>query len=198
MTQSRSAFLFSRKPRWSVVVFLLNWFPIQSTIAQTIYTSDSSSVSFYSHTPIEDIEAVNAAATSMIEMSMRNIQFQVPTSAFQFENKMMQKHFNDGYLEPRKFPYATFRGKLSDSLDLSIDTIYRVEAIGMLNVHGIDRVGTFKGDFVCRDSIAALRVEFKIILEDHGVKVPGAIFDNVAKEVDVKMYFRYRPYRKTG
>lgn len=175
---------------------LLNCALVQGTIAQTIYTSDSSSVSFYSHTPIEDIEAVNAAATSMMEMSLKNIQFQVPTSAFQFENKMMQKHFNDGYLEPRKFPYATFRGKLSDSLDLSIDTVYRVEAIGMLNVHGIDRVGTFKGEMVCKDSIAALTVAFKIILADHGVKIPGAIFDNVAKEVEVKMYFRYRPYRK--
>lgn len=177
-------------------ILLLNWVLGQRVIAQTIYTSDSSSVSFSSHTPIEDIEAHNAASTSMIEMSSQSIQFQVPVSAFQFANKMMQEHFNDGYLEPQKFPYATFRGKLSDSLDLSIDTNYRVETIGMLNVHGIDRVGTFKGELVCKDSVAALFSVFKIVLADHGVKVPGAIFDNVAKEVAVKMYFRYRPFRK--
>lgn len=108
----------------------------------------------------------------------------------------MQEHFQEGYLEPKKFPFATFRGKLSDSLDLSIDTVYQVQAIGMLNVHGTDRVRTFDGVITCKDSVAALRASFDLVLADHEVKVPGAVFDNIAKMVKVEVYFRLSLFRE--
>ena len=164
--------------------------------SQTVYVSDSSAVSFRSETPLETIEALNHASTVMINMPDRTVQVKVPVSAFQFQNKLMQEHFNEGYLEPEKFPYATFRGKLSDSLDLSIDTVYAVQAIGMLNVHGIDRVHEFIGKIVCEDSIAQLQSKFNLVLEDHEVKVPGVVFDNIAKQVSVRVYFRLSPFRK--
>ncbi|MCF8276286.1 MAG: YceI family protein [Flavobacteriales bacterium] len=179
---------------WMAGLLLFAW--VDRASGQSVYTSDTSSVSFFSSTPLEDIKAHNEASTAIIEMSTRTLRFQVPIAAFQFDNTLMQEHFNEGYLEPSKFPYATFRGKLSDSLDLSIDTVYKIEATGMLNVHGIDRVGTYNGVISCEDSIATLVTDFKILLADHAVKIPGVVFDNVAKEVEVKMFFRFIPYRK--
>lgn len=166
--------------------------------AQTVYTSDSSAVAFLSETPIENIKAINHASTAMIEMSSQVVKIQVPIAAFHFDNRLMQEHFQDGYLEPKKFPFATFRGKLSDSLDLSIDTVYQVSATGMLNVHGVDRVHTFSGTLVCQDSVAKLNSEFQIVLADHEVKVPGAVFDSVAKHVKVDVYFRLKIFQKEG
>jgi hypothetical protein len=164
--------------------------------AQSVYVSDSSSVGFNSTTPIELISAVNQAATAMIEMASQSVKVQVPVAAFQFENKLMQEHFNEGYLEPRKFPYATFRGKLSDSLDLSVDTLYIVEATGMLNVHGTDRVHSFTGLMICKDSVVEFTTDFSLLLADHGVKVPGPVFENIAKEVSIEVYFRLVPFKK--
>lgn len=164
--------------------------------AQTVYTSDSSWVSFASETPIERIKGLNHASTAVIEMSARTVKIQVPVAAFRFDNRLMQEHFQEGYLEPKKFPFATFRGKLSDSLDLSIDTVYQVQAIGMLNVHGTDRVRTFDGVITCKDSVAALRASFDLVLADHEVKVPGAVFENIAKMVKVEVYFRLLPFRE--
>lgn len=177
---------------FSVVFVLMNGF----SRAQTVYTSDSSSVSFFSKTPLENISAINYASTAMIEMSSRTVKIQVPVSAFRFENHLMQEHFNEGYLDPRKFPLATFNGRLSDSLDLSIDTIYTVNATGMLNVHGIDRMHSLQGVITCKDSIATLVCKFPIQLADHNVKIPAAVFDNIAKQVDVDVYFRLKMYRK--
>jgi len=176
-------------------VAVLHLLPVVG-FAQTIYKSDSSHVSFYSKTPIEAIEAHNHASTSLIEMASRSIRFQVPVIGFQFQIKLMQEHFNDGYLDPKQFPYAQFNGKLSDSLDLSIDTTYNVTATGTMKLHGVDRMGVYPGVFTCKDSIATLQTEFKIVLADHGIKIPGAVFDSVAKEVTVKVYFRYVPFRK--
>ena len=164
--------------------------------AQTVCTSDSSLVSFASETPIERIKGLNHASTAVIEMSARTVKIQVPVAAFRFDNRLMQEHFQEGYLEPKKFPFATFRGKLSDSLDLSIDTVYQVQATGMLNVHGTDRVRTFDGVITCKDSVAALRANFDLVLADHEVKVPGAVFENIAKMVKVEVYFRLLPFRE--
>lgn len=168
----------------------------QTALAQTVYVSDSSSVTFNSTTPIELISAVNHASTAMIEMASKTVKVQVPVAAFQFENKMMQEHFTEGYLEPRKFPYATFRGKLSDSLDLSVDTLYIVEATGMLNVHGIDRVHSFTGLMICKDSVVELTTDFSLLLSDHEIKVPGPVFENIAKEVSIEVYFRLGPFKR--
>ena len=164
--------------------------------AQSVYVSDSSQVSFFSETPIESISALNSASTAMVNMSDQTVKVQVPVAAFQFQNKLMQDHFNEGYLEPEKFPYATFRGKLSDSLDFSIDTVYAVQAIGMLNVHGINRVHTLLGNMVCKDSIVQLNSEFNLVLEDHNVKVPGVVFESIAKQVKVDVYFRLILYKQ--
>lgn len=197
MIQTASSSLGSTMKRWIFgAAALLGSTASQQLEAQTVYTSDSSSVSFFSHTPIEDVKAVNYASTAIIEMISRSVRIQVPVAAFQFENHLMQEHFNEGYLEPQKFPYATFRGKLSDSLDLSIDTVYSVEATGMLSVHGIDRVHTFSGTLVCQNSVAQLTSNFELVLADHEVKVPGAVFDNIAKLVKVDVYFRMHPYKE--
>lgn len=180
----------------SGAVALLAFTTASQLQAQTVYTSDSSLVKFLSETPIENIKAINHASTAMIDMASRSVKIQVPVAAFRFDNRMMQDHFQDGYLEPKKFPFATFRGKLTDSLDLSIDTVYQVEATGMLNVHGVDRVHTFSGTLVCKDSVAQLNSEFQLVLADHEIKIPGAVFDSVAKHVKVDVYFRLKVFRK--
>ena len=164
--------------------------------AQPIYTTDTSMVSFFSETPVENIEAFNAASTSLLNVDKKDLVFRVPISGFRFEKPLMEEHFNENYMETEKFPYATFKGKLSDTLDLTIDTIYRVSATGMMNMHGIDQAKTYEGVFECKDGVATLRCEFQVPLEEHKIKVPKVVFANIAEVIDVKVFFRYKPYEK--
>lgn len=164
--------------------------------AQAIYTTDTSMVSFFSSTPIENIEAYNSASTSLINVPKKEIAFRVPISGFQFEKPLMQEHFNENYLESEKFPYATFKGKLSDSLDISKDTIYNVSATGMMNIHGQDRAEVFQGMIICQDGRATLHCDFAVALENYKIKVPKVVFANIAETIEVKTYFEYKPYEK--
>jgi hypothetical protein len=91
--------------RWGFVCLALLAIHFQSE-AQTQYASDSSAIRFFSKTPIENIEAVNHKATSTISPAEYSIQFQVPMSGFQFENGLMQKHFNSMYLETDKISFC--------------------------------------------------------------------------------------------
>jgi polyisoprenoid-binding protein YceI len=108
----------------------------------------------------------------------------------------MEEHFNENYMETEKFPYATFKGKLSDTLDLTKDTIYRVSATGMMNIHGVNQAQTYEGVIESKNGMATLRCEFKVPLKDHKIKVPKVVFANIAEVIDVKVFFQYKPYEK--
>ena len=164
--------------------------------AQPIYTTDTSMISFFSSTPMENIEAFNAASTSLLNVDKKDIVFRVPISGFRFEKPLMEEHFNENYMETEKFPYATFKGKLSDTLDLTKDTIYRVSATGMMNMHGVDQAQTYEGVFECKDGTATLTCKFKVALKDHKIKVPKVVFANIAEFIDVNVFFQYKPYEK--
>lgn len=164
--------------------------------AQVIYTTDSSRVSFFSATPVEDITAVNGASTSLLNLSNNDIAFRVPITGFQFEKPLMQEHFNENYLESSKYPTASFKGKLSVTLDLKKDTVYKVTATGIMNIHGVDRPETYKGTIVCKNGMATLTCDFKVALADYKIKVPKVVFANIAEIIEVKTYFHYKPYEK--
>ena len=166
------------------------------SFSQAIYTTDTSMVSFFSATPVENISAFNTASTSLLNVAKKEIVFRVPISGFQFEKPLMQEHFNENYMETEKYPYATFKGKLSDSLDISKDTIYNVTATGMMNVHGMDRAETYNGMIVCKGGRAKLSCDFAIALKHYNIKVPKVVFANIAEVIEVKTYFEYKPYEK--
>lgn len=168
----------------------------QMLFAQPIYTTDTTMISFFSSTPMENIEAFNSASTSLLNVDKKDIVFRVPISGFEFEKPLMQEHFNENYMETEKYPYATFKGKLSDTLDLTKDTVYRVSATGMMNMHGVDQAQTYEGIFDCKDGTATLRCKFQVLLKDHKIKVPKVVFANIAEVIDVNVFFQYKPYEK--
>ncbi|MCB0754016.1 MAG: YceI family protein [Flavobacteriales bacterium] len=165
-----------------------------SLLAQEIYKADSSEIRFFSSTPIENIEATNSTSTSLLNLARNEVSFRVPISGFVFDKSLMQEHFNENYMEAEKFPYATFKGKLSDTLDLCKDTVYHISATGLMNIHGVDQANTYNGIIQSNDGKATLTCEFKVALADHNIKVPSVVFANIAKEIEVKATFYYVPF----
>ena len=80
------------------------------------YTIKSSKIEFYSYAPLEDITAINTESIGAIDLSTNEFLIKIPVSAFEFPNKLMQKHFNDSYLETDKYPECLFRGKILDDM----------------------------------------------------------------------------------
>jgi len=160
-------------------------------MAQSVYVSDTSSIRFFSRTPLENIEAVNHEGKSTISPSNYTVQFQVPVTGFRFANKLMEKHFNSMYLETDKFPFASFRGKVADSLDLSMDTVYLTKATGIMKLHGRDHAGVYQGRVESKGGRVRLLCTFPVKLENHNIKVPGSVFHNIAQEIEVQVYFEY-------
>lgn len=179
-----------------ITLILLLVLGMVQAYGQVIFITESSEVSFFSGTPVEDIEAINRAGTSILNVAKSEIAFRIPISGFQFEKPLMQEHFNENYMETEKYPYASFKGRLSDSINVSTDTLYNMKASGIINIHGVDHAGTYNGTVETKEGKITLKCEFSVLLKDHRIKVPKVVFANIAEVIAVKAEFQYKPYEK--
>ena len=161
-----------------------------SSIGQK-YKATESHIRFFSDAPIEDIAATNEDAISIMDLETGNIVFSVPIKGFTFEKSLMQEHFNENYLESDKYPKCIFLGKLSTT-DLK-DGENMVSASGTLDLHGVKREVTFEGSLVKEDQNFKVTSVFTVLLKDYKIKIPRALFHNIAEEIEVTVNFTYGP-----
>ncbi len=172
-----------------VVCALLLLAPL--SFSQNILTAKSSSIKFFSSTPARDIEAVNTASTTLINLATKDIAVRIPIKSFDFPNKLMQEHFNENYLESEKIPYASFKGKINESIDLNKDGKYPVTASGKINIHGVERDQNLKGTATVANKTLTIDTVFDVALADHKIEVPKLVFVEIAEKVKVTCKFVY-------
>jgi polyisoprenoid-binding protein YceI len=147
--------------------------------------SKSTKISFFSKTPVEDIDAKSEKATAAIDPVKRAIAFRIPINSFVFKDKLMQDHFNENYMESEKYPVATYEGKIQETIDLSKDGIYNVTVVGNMVIHGVSKSYTTKGTIAVKGGAIIINSTFKVKLEDHKIKVPKVVVANIAEIIDV-------------
>ena len=148
------------------------------------YTIKSSKIEFYSYAPLEDITAVNTESIGAIDLSTNEFLIKIPVSAFEFPNKLMQKHFNDSYLETDKYPECLFRGKILDDM-----------AEGEITLHGQTKKLLVPITFNQSNDIIEIKTEFNIVLDDFKIKVPRLLFQNIAENINVKVESIFSKYK---
>jgi len=156
------------------------------------YTTKTGIASFYSHAPLEDIEAKNVKCGTQFITSSNDIRVVIPIKGFIFDKSLMQAHFNENYLESDKFPFALFNGRITDSTQYNIATPgeYSVTAQGSLLIHGVK----MEREIPCKFTVAAegksinVDCEFMVVLKDHDIKIPSAVGKNLAEEIKVSYH----------
>ena len=181
-----------------LILALIAFSSIQTTFAQGKYFTRDGHVSFYSSTPLEDIEAHNYKTTSVIDAESGRMEFAVLIKAFEFEKALMQEHFNENYMESDKFPKATFKGEIQnmDKIDWSKDGSYSVTVSGDMTIHGETNKLTTEGKFTVKDGEISADATFTVAVADYGIKIPAVVRDNIAKEVEIVVDMDYKPFDK--
>ena len=108
-----------------VLYFILSLFSIEQ---ENRYIIQNSKIEFYSYAPLEDIQAVNTESVGAIDIESGEFIIKIPVNSFEFPNKLMQKHFNDSYLETDIYPECIFRGKINEN-----------SASGEITLHGVTK-----------------------------------------------------------
>lgn len=151
------------------------------------YITKNGDISFYSSTPVEDIEAHNNQVNAALDTETGDFVFKVLIKSFKFEKALMQEHFNENYMESHKYPNATFKGKVVnlDDIDFSKPGKYDAKIEGELTIHGVTKkiqeTGTFE---VKKDEIHG-NSKFDVRVEDYEIKIPKTVINNIAEVIEV-------------
>ena len=162
--------------------------------AQPKYFTKSGKISFYSKSPMENIEAVNNKVVSVWDVSTGQLEFAVLMKGFEFAKALMQEHFNENYVESDKYPKAVFKGMIENSktLSLTADNSVTVSVNGYLSMHGITNPVKTTGVITVRNGIISATSKFSVALADYGITIPsivaGKINKNIIIEVTIPAY----------
>ncbi len=175
-----------------IISFLLIAVAALNSYGQKYYTK-TGEITFFSATPIENIEAVSNSASTVIDMSSGKIQWAVLIKSFEFEKALMQEHFNENYMESSKYPKAKFKGQLNDSskVNLKTDGIYTVDVTGILEIHGIEKELTTTTTFEVSNGEIVAKCLLKVLVADFGIEIPSVVKDNIAKEIEIRIAGNY-------
>lgn len=165
-----------------ILHFILSFFYFQE---ETRFIIESSKIEFYSYAPLEDIQAVNTESIGAIDIESGEFVIKIPVSSFEFPNKLMQKHFNDSYLETDIYPECIFRGKLNEN-----------SASGEITLHGVTKKIEIPISKTINEENIIISTDFKILLKDHKIKIPRLLFQNIAEEIEIKVSSEFIKYKK--
>jgi polyisoprenoid-binding protein YceI len=155
--------------------------------SQTLYKASNATVSFFSKTPVEDIDGKSETATTLINLETKDIAFMIQNTSFNFPNKLMQEHFNEKYMESEKYPSSNFRGKVQEEISLKVSGTYKVTVKGKLTIHGITQERIIPGTNIVNEGNIMLESDFKVKNIDHEIKIPSLVVTKIAEELDVKV-----------
>lgn len=158
-------------------------------VAQSFYTKNGT-ISFYSKTSIEKIEAVNKKALAVIDVTKNKMEFSVLIKGFEFEKASMQEHFNEDYLESDKYPKAVFKGTFNEPVvgfNLNENKTLTLKVNGSLTLHGITKAVSTIALLQVKNNVVTATSNFKILLSDYNIKVPAVVGANISKEIEIKV-----------
>ncbi|MEM6630696.1 MAG: YceI family protein [Bacteroidota bacterium] len=164
----------------------------QQVFAQKIMTR-TGHIWFSSHTPIEDIEAHNHQAMSVLNTQSGDVAFAVLIKGFQFEKALMQEHFNEKYMESDTYPKSTFAGSITNLSDISLDKDgeYTAQAKGTLTIHGVGKEVETTGMLTVTEGKVMLKANFPVELADYEINIPSVVRDNIAKTINISIDLSY-------
>jgi hypothetical protein len=159
------------------------------------YITKNGYISFFSHTPVEDINAENNQVAGVLDLTTGEMIFQVLIKSFHFEKALMEEHFNKNYLESDKYPRAEFRGKINGpgKVDYSEKGSHNVTVQGDLTIRGVTKPVTANGTIQVTDEGIIADSKFNIAPEDYDITIPGVVREHIAKDVEITISMKYSP-----
>lgn len=145
-------------------------------------------VSFVSKAPLETISASSKELVGIVDFKKNKFAFTFPVSSFNGFNSPLQKeHFNDYYLETKKYPKSVFSGKLIgiDSCQTSCEKM--AFAKGKLMIHGVENVITVPIALKKDGNRLSIEANFQTALSDYNISIPKILEAKISPIIEVSV-----------
>jgi len=173
-----------------IITLLIASFALIQVEAQKVYSTKTATIRFIA-VDDKDIDATNTKTVSRLEANGK-LSFIMLMKDFSFEMDLMQKHFNDEYVESEKFPRGFFNGQITNikSVNFAKDGSYPITVKGNMQVHGVNKAIQTNGVIVVTKGLPKATATFTVSLKDFGIG--GVLIKMVADQVDVEVVASYQ------
>ena len=178
-----------------IILLFSCWLITCQSVCQTRFIDRSGKASFFSEALVEDIEAHNNQAVSILDVKSGEIVASMLMKSFDFKKALMEEHFNENYVESNKFPKATFKGKILnlDQFNITKNGKYVLEIDGEITIHGVTKPLKVKGEAEVADGQIKASAVFPLTVKDFKITIPRLVRNNIAEKVEVSVSFNYQP-----
>lgn len=156
--------------------------------SQPVFITRNGTASFVSNAPLEIIKAESKEVSGVIDPVSRSFAFSMDNSSFKgFNSTLQQEHFYENYMEIQRYPSSSFQGKIIEEIDMNSTGEQEVRAKGILDIHGVSQERIIKGTVQIIGDRLLLKAGFKVLLEDHRIKVPKVVNQKIAEAIEVSI-----------
>lgn len=110
---------------------------------------------------------------------------------------LRNRHMRDNYLDVRRYPYATFEGRIH-AVDEAPGPSFTVISRGVFTIHGVARDRLLTCTVTPEGGGYRARCAFEVLLSDHAIPIPRLMFLRLANEIRVELDFTVRPAERAG
>ena|ERR1700759_1738401 len=158
------------------------------------YLTRNGNISFYSHTPLEEVKAQNNEAVSVLNSATGDIEFRIAVKSFHFVKTAMEEHFNDDdYMASEKYPKAGFKGKISNisAVDFSKDGTYKVSVSGDLTIRDVTKPITADGTITVKGGVVTVNSIFNVKRKDYNVIGESFVQSKISDDIQITVNCEY-------
>ncbi|PWB23272.1 YceI family protein [Flavobacterium sp. HTF] len=160
-----------------------------SLLAQDKFKTNSAIINFEASVPFfEEVKAVNKLGTIILEPETSILICTVIIKDFRFKMDLMQEHFNDNYIESKRYPKAVFKGKIEkfDLKDIS-ETEKEYDVKGKLYLHGKNKIISVKALIKKVPEGIQIVSNFPLSVADFNIEIPYVVANKISKTVQTDL-----------
>ena len=161
------------------------------TFSQSKMITKTGRIIFEASVPLfEEITACSEDASCVFNAKTGEIESLVMVKGFRFKIPMMEDHFNDHYIESRRYPKAKFKGRVIN-FDVKAITTEAKEFMmkGTLHLHGKSKEFLIPAKIRRTENGIEIMSSFNLNTEDFSIAIPAIIRKKVSNRVKLYTVF---------
>lgn len=157
--------------------------------AQKYYTRSGVTEFKASQETFEPIEAINKSTTAIFNINSGEVVAQVFVASFEFENALMQEHFNENYMESTLYPKAVFKGKIDHFSKDTLNKISSFDLVGVLTIRRKEKEVKTKVAVKEVNKKLIITAEFVVKPEDFNIEIPSIVQEKIANKIQINIKY---------
>jgi len=162
-----------------------------------VEASKKNLVKFISNAPVEDFEGTTNKSDGYIALpdasNLYNaeVYFEVDLNSVDTGIGLRNRHMRENYLHTDKYPFTSFKGKISEVKKVS-DSEYDVKVNGDMSIHGVTKNKLISGKINFKSAGMSVNSKFTVKLTDYKIEVPQLMFVKISEEIKLELYFNLK------